>query len=222
MFKEVSDKSTVFFAEMHCYIIARDREKYLFWMLNNVDRFCGMINELLKSKARDGVSASDVFYGLQVVDDCNDMKFMSLIPSREKPGEYDAATYHTGDCRGLKFFAGTIDGRSLTETEREEFADDVMNLFTLFASSLGAIYMECEIDGIKSVWHDDESCYNDCEISEDELTKREVIEGTMRSFMNREKVEDFEGLVISDPETEFDRKFNEGIIHLTNVLKNFM
>jgi len=230
MFKKVarSKGSPVFLAEMRYYVVARDDEKYARWSLD-VGKKLRDIIETSKAESEENKGeevATDIIFGsLDVAKE--EMGSSSKLPSREQPGKYFDAPYRTSFCMGMRYFAGTRSGRPLTDDERKRLVKGTEKVFSCVASLVGAIYMECEIDGKKSVWYDDESCYEACEIPADKLAKPNTMDeiarmlkkqGTDIKDVKRVLNEAIKDIGDAEPSDEADKELGEKII---GFLKDF-
>ena len=188
MFKKVNTKegSPVFTASARWYVIGRDEEKYVKWALNigkKLDEILRIAEEE-KAKEKGKEKATDIFsvsYNLDVIE-CNSS---SLILSREKVGEYIEIPYRVARCFEQRSFSATISGRPLTTEERKHLRERAEKAFSITADSVGAIYMEMEIDGKKSIWYNDESCYEACELPPDKLAKPDLMAEIKRTFKKK-------------------------------------
>lgn len=65
-------------------------------------------------------------------------------------------------CQRLQLLAVTDSCRWLTPAERRMLEECSKEVFFNFAVDLGAMYVVLEVDGEKTLWYNDESCYNYC------------------------------------------------------------
>ena len=237
MFKRVvrsGNISPVFFAEMRCYVVARDEEKYTRWTLGAAKRLNDFVamSKAESEKNKGKAKATDLFSGtLNIAKE--EIGFGSKLPSREKPGDYFEVPYVVGFCTGVRYFAGTRSGRPLTDEERKSLAESAKKTFEFAATMAGAIYMECEIDGKKSVWFDNESCYEPCEISADKLAKPNWMDELARALKSRgfdleelkadldDITKDLKDLDSSELTGEDDKKLREELLGFTKGIDEF-
>ena len=183
MFKKVNtnEGSPICTAEVKWYIVARDDNKYARWMLSIGKKLGDFIKLAAEEAEKDkGMKrATDVFSASYNIDKIECIA-SSELPSREENGKYIDIPYKVANCSGKRFIMATRDGRALTEEERSRFAHYVEVFSSVAGNTMGAIYMEVDIDGQKSIWFNDESCYEACELPPDRLAKPDIMSELVR------------------------------------------
>lgn len=169
MFEKISGKNcpSVVIAEGNWYIIAEDKDKHRNWMCNNsfsrLEATMTGTNKLTEAYCPDGIVITEELEKREV-EASSIISFNDNGKSRRIAFPYAVAVRH-----GMRMVYMTESGRPFTDEERRRFCENAQWAFQRFASTMGALYMRLDIDGKKSFWYDDDSCYGPCS------TPREVI-----------------------------------------------
>lgn len=234
MFKKVNTKegSPICIAEAKWYTVARDDDKFARWMLSAGEKLGDLVKlvEEEAEKSKGVKEATDIFTVSYDIDKI-ECEASSKIPSREEAGKYVDIPYKVAAYAGKKFIMATRSGRPLTKEECSRFAHDVEMVFSTTGNIVGAIYMEVEIDGRKSVWFNDESCYEACELPPDRLAKPDTMSELARLLKKKGvDVGDIKGelndlikdLKDTKPLDETDEALGNEIIGCLNGFNDFL
>lgn len=163
--------SPFFYAQSRAYLAAQKGDKYDRWFETKRITFL----DLFMNVSVPGALAPDVIMS-DYSTNCYDVDFCSLDFKKDL-----VIPHEIGLIFESRMVAFTESGRSLTDEELKYLHEKSEKSMCCSAQSIGALCIEMNVNGERSIWYDDESCY---ELSK--MTPEEIAKSTTESQLLRE------------------------------------